>query len=158
MIALGFAFSSFAQTALFMGKIVDEDGNASKGALFQLKWKSDMIETRSGDDGIFYTQLIPEGHYKVGILADGKYYKMRHLHVTVTSEKKFYVFKIKGERLFVDIEGKDGYLKSRLSAISKLDPRIYGILPVGDLYIIQSKAEHLGPPDYKEHLLFDSKK
>ncbi len=109
--------TSFAQLTMFEGKITGEDGQPLKGAILQLKWKGDMIETHSDDNGLFYTTLIPTGMYKIGVATDGKYYKMRGLKVLPSDAKKYYYLRIHGGRLFVDVEGMDPFLKSKMSRL-----------------------------------------
>ena len=112
-----------AQLTMFEGRIVDAVGSPVKGAIIQLKWRKDKIETRSDDDGLFYTTLIPTGMYRIGVEADGKYYKLRGLKVLPSTAKKYYLLSIHGGRLYVDVSGQDPFLKSKLSKISNSDPR-----------------------------------
>lgn len=104
---------AFGQLTMFEGKVTDDSGMPVRGAIIQLKWKGDMIETRSNDEGSFYTTLIPEGMYRLGVETGGKYYKLRGLKILASAPKKYYYIRMHGERISVDVEGMDPYLKSK---------------------------------------------
>ena len=104
---------ALGQLTMFEGKVTDDSGMPVRGAIIQLKWKGDMIETRSNDEGSFYTTLIPEGMYRLGVETGGKYYKLRGLKILASSSKKYYYIRMHGERISVDVEGMDPYLKSK---------------------------------------------
>jgi hypothetical protein len=139
------------------GKVIDEEDAPVRGALIQLLRGDAGYETRTDDGGIFYTQWLAAGNYKVGVLADGKYYKMRRLRVLPSDDKKFYIFSIRGGRLFVTIEGEDAFLKSQMARLLKSDPR-EDILTPG---ISRSKREWQHDPmdqfRYREHFLIQRK-
>ncbi len=140
IIALLSGITAMAQLTMFEGKILGEDGMPLKGAIIQLKWKGDMIETRSDNDGLFYTTLIPTGMYKIGVEADGKYYKLRGLKVLPSDAKKYYYVHIHGGRLFVDVEGMDPFLKSKMSQLLDEDPK-YDVLVGDDKKLVNVKID-----------------
>jgi len=112
MISLFCRITSPAQNTMMCGKVTDEGGIPLKGAIIQLLKGGEVIETRSDDDGLFYTRLFPAGYYKVGIEANGAYYKTKKMWILPADEKKFYYFSIIGARVYVHSDGEDPFGKS----------------------------------------------
>ena len=135
------ADASFAQKSMMAGKIVSEDGMPIAGAKIEMKRGYKVTTTKSDDDGLFYSQLLPVGYYHIRVVAGGKYMKAKTLYLPDETKKKSYFYlRVVGDKVVVVMDGESPFLRAKLTKIESEDPREI-LLIEGTVYSINVKID-----------------
>jgi hypothetical protein len=112
---------SFAQNSIFMGKIVDENNKPVPGAKVQVSKAGYIIAEVSADnDGLYYTQLLPSGYYKVDIIADDKLVKAKRVFLKEQDKIRWYYnMKLAGDKAEVIVTADNPFMEHRLSLVEE---------------------------------------
>ncbi len=108
--------TAYAQQGLLSGKVVDEHDKPIAGAIVKIMKQGRLLmETRSGDDGLYYTKLLDQGSYNVDIVADGKYLKAKKVCFNAApGVKQYYILKALEDKVEVTIVDEEDFNESNL--------------------------------------------
>jgi hypothetical protein len=109
--------TSFARQSLLMGKIVDENNKPIHGAIIKVTKARKTIEVRSDNDGLYYTQLLATDSYRIGVHANGKYLKAKKIYFIADEPKKYYILRLKENKLEVEVTDKNVFMDTQISKI-----------------------------------------
>ena len=85
------------EMSMMSGVVLDEKGKIVPGAIIKISKKKEAFDIRVGEDGMYYSALLPVGYYHVDIRANNRYYQSQKVRLTPTGEsKKFYNFRLQG--------------------------------------------------------------
>jgi hypothetical protein len=119
--AMAVANSSFAQKAIMMGQVINEQGKPAVGAEVKVTGHKVYYKMKTDNDGLYHTPMIDAASYHVIIDADGKYYTTDKIKVSKPGEvKEYYNFTLSGNDANLHIEddkNKDPFMMARLEKI-----------------------------------------
>lgn len=121
---LAFAITTgFAQKSIIAGKVMDEHHQAIPGARIRIMQSTNFVtEVQADKDGLYYTQLLPQGGYNFIVQADSKIAKVSRVFVKISDHvKRYYNLSINGEKLAVEVTERDPFMDTKLSNIAKDD-------------------------------------
>jgi len=117
---------SFAQSSMLAGKIVDEDNTPVAGATVRLRKADKVIDTRSDNDGLFYTQLLPCDLYRLEVIFNDKLMKAGKVYLSDTKKlTEYYYLRITGDKVHVKVDGEDGFMQARLGNLKSMSGGMY---------------------------------
>jgi hypothetical protein len=118
---------SFAQKSMMAGKIVSEDGMPIAGAKIEMKRGHKVTTTKSDNDGLFYSQLLPVGYYHIRVVAGGKYMRAKTVYLPDETKKKDYFYlRVVGGKVVVAMDAENPFLKAHLTGIENDKYNIIG--------------------------------
>lgn len=86
------------ETSMMSGIVLDEKNKIVPGAILKISKKKEAFDIRVGEDGMYYSALLPVGYYHVDIRANNRYYQSQKVQLTPTGDtKKYYNFRLKGD-------------------------------------------------------------
>lgn len=145
----------FAQKSIIAGKVLDEHQQAIPGARIRVMQSTNFVtEVQADKDGLYYTQLLPQGGYNFIVQADSKIAKVNRVYVKTSDHvKRYYNLTVKGEKLAVEVTERDPFMDTKLSNIAKDDRNRFD-LPGGSTgktlddnnaryHILQAKTDSL---------------
>ncbi len=92
---LGYAQEK-TETSMMSGIVLDEKGKLVPGAIVKISKKKQAYDITVGEDGMYYSGLLPVGYYHVDIRANNRYYQAQKVHlVPSTGSTKYYNFKLR---------------------------------------------------------------
>jgi len=84
------------ETAMMSGIVLNEQNKLAPDAIIKISRKKVAHEVRVGEDGMYYSPLLPVGNYLVDIYVGSKYYTARKLQLEAPSEETvYYNFRLK---------------------------------------------------------------
>jgi len=113
----------FAQKSIIAGKVMDEHQQAIPGARIRIMQSTNFVtEVQADKDGLYYTQLLPQGGYNFIVQADSKIAKVARVYVKTSDHvKRYYNLMMKGEKLGVEVTERDPFMDTKLSNVAKDD-------------------------------------
>jgi hypothetical protein len=146
---------SFAQNSMLAGKLVGEDNMPIAGAKIEMKRGYKVAETKSDDDGLFYSKLLPVGYYHIRVVAGGKYMRAKTVYLPDETKKKSYFYlRVVGDKVIVVVDAEDPFLKAKLTKLEKEDQRKVILEGAGAYFIVKidsatgKEKTVIGPPTY----------
>src|SRR5205814_2371094 len=116
---------SVAQNSILAGKITDENNTPIDGALIQVTHGKIVSDARSDQDGLYYTQLLPEGAYRVEVRVGDKWYKGRKVYLEEAGySRKYYDLRIAEGRIAISINDGDPFLTTHIRKIETEQIRV----------------------------------
>jgi hypothetical protein len=107
---------SQAQNTIIAGKITDKKGNTIPHATVQLASKTDVVEIKADNLGLYQTQPLPSGKYKVTVRSGDRNWKKGKLILADNNGKKaFYEMHAKGKRVKVEQTDRDFFTEARMT-------------------------------------------
>ncbi len=132
---------SSAQNSIFEGKITDENNKPIPGARIKILHTGDEVdEVQSDKDGLYYTQLLPWGHYNINVRANGKYLKGRKVYLQELDDvKHYYNLKMAGDKVEITVTETSPFTAA---AFDKLENRKDNYMDFGNgrTFLIRSDA------------------
>jgi Carboxypeptidase regulatory-like domain len=114
--------SGFAQNSIIAGKITDDKDEPVTGAIVKVSKGGVAIEVRTDGDGLFYTRLLTPDNYHIDIRTNQKTYKTKVKVKPQDKKRMYYYFKLMGDRVYVTTDGRDPFMKAKLSKLLNDDP------------------------------------
>jgi len=124
-ILLSQAIFTYGQKAMLMGRICDADNKPVKGAAVYLRGKNDKDVAMADTSGLYSSQPLKEGYYKVRIVTGNRTLKADDINITAASTKgQYYLFTISPKKkATTTVTTKNPYMTATLSAIEAQDIR-----------------------------------
>lgn len=147
MMAFFAAAPAHGQQTMFMGKITTANDAPVARVGICIYNSTTKAETFSDSLGLFATELIAPGDYKVRIARNGKKLKAGHIRITSeNNEKTYYILNINNKKVTITATKEDLFITGRINRIGnkeRIDFR------KGTIHIFRSKnndsAEELIP-------------
>ncbi len=108
------SYKAPAQNCMVSGIVLTETNKIIHSATLKFTHKKESTEVRIGEDGMYYSPLLPEGSYLVDIYVGGTLYRAERLHLHCTSKTTYYNYRLRGTKanLYTD----EYYPLSRIKA------------------------------------------
>lgn len=124
--ALAIAFTSIsllasAQQAMLMGRVTDANNKPIKEAGIFLKGDSGKGVAISDSLGLYSTQPMPDGKYKIKVVVDKQVYTSDDVSLSESTTKgKYYNFKLgANKKATLTIDTRSPFLEQRMGSVSK---------------------------------------
>lgn len=148
---------SVAQNSILAGKITDENNAPIPGALIQVTQGKIVSDARSDGDGLYYTQLLPDGNYRVDVSIDGKWYKGRKVYLEAPVHgRRYYDLHLTSGRLVISVDDGDPFLATHIRKVEAEQPGVDfgpGRVGVFELADPVNGSDSFGRPHTRFHLL-----
>lgn len=107
-------YRATAQTCMVSGIVLTETNKIIPAATLKFTHKKESTEVRIGEDGMYYSPLLPEGSYLVDIYVGAILYRAERLHLRCTNNTTYYNYRLSGSKatLYTD----EYYPLSRMKA------------------------------------------
>jgi hypothetical protein len=114
ILATALSYTAPAQTCMVSGVVLSETNKIIPAAILKFTHKKESTEVRIGEDGMYYSPLLPEGSYLVDIYVGATLYRAERLHLRCTSETTYYNYRLRDTKanLYTD----EYYPLSRIKA------------------------------------------
>lgn len=110
-VALLCSFSSMAQQAILSGKVTDGKNKPLVDAVVRISKNMDVVDVFTGEDGMYYSPLLPVGSYHVDIISNGVTARAKKVYLSPQGrEKKYYNFKVVNGHVAADIDYRNPYV------------------------------------------------
>ena len=88
------SYKAPAQTCMVSGIVLTETNKIIPAATLKFTHKKESTEVRIGEDGMYYSPLLPEGSYLVEIYVGATLYRAERLHLRCTSKTTYYNYRL----------------------------------------------------------------
>ncbi len=117
-LALLCSVPSHAQQAILSGKVTDGKNKPLADAVVRISKNMDVVDVFTGEDGMYYSPLLPVGSYHVDIIANGTTSRAKKVYLSPqTREKKYYNFKVVNGKVAADIDYRNPYIAPKAREI-----------------------------------------
>lgn len=129
ILAFAVAFTSFthlasAQQAMLMGRVTDANNKPVKQAGIFLKGDSGKGVAISDSLGLYSTQPMPDGKYKVKVVVDKQVYTSDDVTLSAGSTKgKYYHFRLaENKKAIMTVDTHNPFMEQRVGSVNKPAP------------------------------------
>jgi len=116
-----FSFLAHAQTAMLMGRVTDAANKPVKEAGIFLKSDEGKGVAISDSMGLYSTQPMPDGKYKVKVVVDKQVYTSDDVTLSAAATKgKYYNFKIgPNKKATLTVDTHNPFMEQRMGSVKK---------------------------------------
>lgn len=119
-IGLMSACLTYGQQTMLMGKVVRSDDAAISGAAILIHSKCSNVVAISDSLGLFATDMIDAGDYKMKIVIGDKTIKADKLHLQINSNiKSYYIISVSKKKVTTKVTNNDPFIASRIHSLGK---------------------------------------
>ena len=104
-----------AQKYILAGNITNAANKPINGALIQAVNNERLVFTYSDADGLYYTEMIPEGTYEVNITIDSVTYLSKITLKAPAKKNRFYNFQLKNKKIVATMVENDPFMETALT-------------------------------------------
>lgn len=118
------AFSSNAQQAMLMGRVTDANNKPVKEAGIFLKGDAGKGVAISDSLGLYSTQPLPDGKYKVKVVVDKQVYTSDDVTLSSAATKgKYYNFRLaENKKAIMTVDTHNPFMEQRMGSVKKYAP------------------------------------
>lgn len=98
LLATVISYNAPAQTCMVSGIVLTKTNKIIPAATLKFTHKKESIEVRIGEDGMYYSPLLPEGSYLVDIYVGATRYRAERLQLRCTSKTTYYNYRLSGTK------------------------------------------------------------
>lgn len=130
-----YAGNALAQQAMLMGRVTDANNKPIREAGIFLKGDAGKGVAISDSLGLYATQPLPEGKYKVKVVVNSQVYSATDVAVsTATTKGKYYNFRLGGnKKVEMTVDTKNPFMEQRIGEVRKAKQ----ITPIGSYHMME---------------------
>jgi hypothetical protein len=98
LLVIAISYQAPAQTCMVSGVVLNETNKIVPAATLKFTHKKESTEVRVGEDGMYYSPLLPEGSYLVDIYVGATLHRAERLHLRCTGKTKYYNYRLSGTK------------------------------------------------------------
>lgn len=118
LMAIFTAGNANGQQTMFMGKITTANDALVAGASICIYNSNTKAEAVSDSLGLFATDLIQQGDYKIKIACDGKKLKVQHIRIGADNNgRTYYILYINKKKVTITPTKEDLFISGRINKI-----------------------------------------